>query len=176
MKKPKTSEPPYIKLRREMLEAPAWRALTPAAKCVIERLIIEHIRHAGKDNGRLICTYDDLEQYGVRRMSIAPAIRLAVQLGFIRVTQIGWRSAGYRRPAQYRLTFLPTDNAGPTDEWKHVQPDTISPNNKHQKRQIRVAKTLLSPVAKTIPVRLVTGSENDTGRPPKTGSENDTTI
>jgi hypothetical protein len=176
MKKPKTSEPSYIKLRREMLEAPGWRALTPAAKCVIERLIIEHMRHAGKDNGRLICTFDDFEEYGIRRKSIAPAIRLAVELGFIHVTQAGWRSAGYRRPAHYRLTFLPTDNAGPTDEWKQVHLDTISPKNKHRKRQLRGAKTPLTPGAKMPPVRLVTGGANAPGGTSKTGGENAPTI
>jgi hypothetical protein len=125
-KQAKPKEPPYVKLRMEMLCSPAWAALTPAAKCVIERLIIEHIRHAGKDNGKLICTHKDFAEYGIRYPSIAPAIRLAVKLGFVEITQSGWRSAGRRRAAQYRLTFLPTAGTPPTDEWKQYQPGCLN--------------------------------------------------
>jgi hypothetical protein len=120
LKQNQPKEPPWIKLRAEMLNSPAWRALTPAAMRVILRLIIEHTDHAGKDNGHLICTYQDFAEYGIRYQSIGPAIRQAVALGFVEITQIGWRSSGQRRPAKYRLTFLPTANAGPTDEWKTI--------------------------------------------------------
>jgi hypothetical protein len=84
---------------------------------ILSRLEIEHLRQAGKDNGRLICTYQDFAEYGIRRPSIAPAIRLTVQLGFVEITQHGWRAAGYGRPTHYRLTYLPANSAEPTDEW-----------------------------------------------------------
>ena len=111
----------YIKLRGEMLRSPAWAALSHAAKQIIERLIVEHIRHAGQLNGRLICTYTDFANFGIRYPSIAPAIRQCVQLGFVEITQRGWRAAVHGRPAQYRLTFLPTKTAPATDEWKHFR-------------------------------------------------------
>jgi hypothetical protein len=120
MKRTKIREGPWIKRRLDMMQSPAWRALSANAKCVIERLEIEHMLHAGKDNGRLVCTYQNFADRGIRHRSIATAIRNAVELGFMEIRQRGWRSAGHGRPALYRLTFLATDNAGPTDEWRHI--------------------------------------------------------
>src|SRR4029077_9771971 len=105
-KRPK--EPAYVKLRMEMLENQAWRALSAAAKCVLERLMIEHMRHGGTRNGHLICTHKDFGEYGIRYPSIAPAIRKCVAHGIVVITDRGWRAAAHGRPAQYRLTFLPT--------------------------------------------------------------------
>ncbi len=111
-------EPAYVKHRREMLESPARRGLTMAAVRVLERLEIELMRHAGKNNGALIVTYAQFAEHGIRYPSIAPAIRLLVELGFLQVTQHGWRSAGQHRPARYRLTYLSSYGNPPTDEWK----------------------------------------------------------
>jgi hypothetical protein len=151
MKNPKQKGPtesPYIKLRAEMLSSQAWRDLTPAAKKVIERLIIEHIQHAGKDNGRLICTYPDFERHGIRPGSIAPAIRLCVKLGFVVVTQQGRRTPDHNWPSHYRLTFLPTADANPTDEWKHFV--AIKKSRKMQKPTYKnVASTAYENVAST---------------------------
>ena len=53
-----------------------------AARKIVERVAIEHMGHGGTLNGSLIVTYDDFETFGVRRKSIAPAIKKAVALGF----------------------------------------------------------------------------------------------
>jgi len=51
---------PWIWLTREMLESPAWRAMDMlAARRVVERIILEHMAHAGTENGNLIVTYAD---------------------------------------------------------------------------------------------------------------------
>jgi hypothetical protein len=120
--KPKQSEGPWIKLRLDMLESLAWRALTPPAKKVVERLMIELMKHAGKENGRLICTYQDFVAFGIRGRSIAYAIRQAVELGFVEITARGWRAAVHGRPAKYRLTFLSAYGKVPTDEWTRWAP------------------------------------------------------
>jgi len=111
--------------RLEMLQSPAWRLLNRAERRVLERMEIENMRGRGKENGSLICTYDNLVEYGIRRPSIARAIRAVTTAGFIEITQRGWRSAGTnRRPAKYRLTYLPTWDAqrdrwiDPTDDWR----------------------------------------------------------
>lgn len=49
----------FIPHRVEMLESPAWRALSFVARRILDRLEIEHAGHGGAENGRLICTYDD---------------------------------------------------------------------------------------------------------------------
>src|SRR5262245_8289756 len=71
----------------EMLERPAWRVLSLSAHRVIDRIAIELAHHGGNDNGRLPVTFEDFEEYGITREAIAPAIREAEALGFVRVTE-----------------------------------------------------------------------------------------
>jgi hypothetical protein len=112
----------WAALTIEMLESPAYRALSLTALRVLARLQIELAHHGGKDNGRLPVTYEDFEQYGIDRHSIAPALSLLVALGFIEITEIGRAgNAEWRRPSRYRLTFR--DAAGGyngTDEWRSI--------------------------------------------------------
>jgi hypothetical protein len=111
--------------RIEMLESPAFRALSLSAHRLLARLEIEFASHGGRDNGKLPTTYEQFEKYGIDRHSIAPAIREAEALGFVEVTERG--RAGnreFRAPSLYRLTYRHTDRADPTDEWKRV--DTIA--------------------------------------------------
>lgn len=119
----------FIAHRVEMLESPAWAALSFAARRALDRLEIEHAHHGGKDNGRLACTYDDFERFGLRRKSISEAIRQLVACGFVEVTERG--SGGnreFRRPARYRLTYLGTKTAAPTDDWRSYRTqDGIGP-------------------------------------------------
>jgi hypothetical protein len=76
------------------------------------------MRNSGRTNGGLVCTYADFVNHGIWRSSVADAIRQANKLGFLEITQRGRRIAGVNRPSHYRLTYLPTDNAAPTDEWR----------------------------------------------------------
>jgi hypothetical protein len=103
-----------------MLDSPAWRALTPAAKAVLERLEMEYMRDkAGRANGGLVCTYEQFVDHGIRLGSIAGGIRQAIELGFLKITQRGRAYAGAHHPNYYRLTYLPTAHAKPTDEWRN---------------------------------------------------------
>lgn len=106
-----------------MMEAPAWGALTAPAKRIIERIMIEHMHHAGTMNGELIVTYDDFEKFGVSRKAVKTAIDIAKALGFIDVTFPGIPSHGAaRRPSQYALTWLPKiDGSDPTNRWKLIR-------------------------------------------------------
>jgi len=111
----------FIAHRIEMLESSAWASLTFAARRILDRLEIEHAHHGGKENGNLPCTYDDFERFGVRRASVAAGIRLLVAGGFVEVTHSGRGGNGeFRDPARYRLTYLNTPKANPTDEWRKI--------------------------------------------------------
>jgi len=91
----------------EMLESPAYRALTRAAHKVISRIEVEFGHHGGNDNGRLPVTYEQFEEYGLHRASVAPAIRVAEALGFIRVTEKGRAgNAEHRIPNKFYLTYI----------------------------------------------------------------------
>jgi hypothetical protein len=106
-----------------MLQSPAFRVLSLPALRFIDRLEIELARHAGKKNGKLIVTYKDFQEYGVRRNSVAQAQAEVVRLGFVEVTTRGRAAYGeFRCPNKYRLTYRPIreDGTGPTDEWRQI--------------------------------------------------------
>jgi hypothetical protein len=110
----------FVAHKIEMLRSPAWRALSLSGRRVLDRLEIEHAEHGGAENGKLPCTYDDFHQYGIHRHAIGPAIREAVALGFVEITEAGRAgNAEWRKPNLFRLTYLHT-KTGPTDEWKKI--------------------------------------------------------
>lgn len=115
-------EPPFVWLTVELLESAAWAAMGLAARRIVERVAIEHMHHGGTRNGLLIVTYDDFEIFGVRRKSIAKAIKEGVELGFLDVTYRGGRSYGItKRASKYGLTWLPRcDMTPPTNRWRSV--------------------------------------------------------
>jgi hypothetical protein len=111
----------WTSLATELLESPAHRVLGLAERRILDRLQIELRHHGGKDNGKLPVTFQDFHEYGVRRCSIAPAIRVLVALGLIEVTQRGRAgNAGFRLVSRYRLTYLPDGRGVPTNEWRRV--------------------------------------------------------
>jgi hypothetical protein len=176
---------PYVSHRSEMYKSPAWRTIRSlVARQILDCLEIEHMRHAGKKNGGLICTYDQFVAYGIRRMSIAPGIRLLVSVGLLIITRQGRRVAGYHIPTMYALTYLPIGDAPPTDEWRNYLPNTPhrniadfdvapkkngqTPENRAKSPKSRYRKRYPQPVAETLPDA---GSENAT---PAAGSGNAT--
>jgi hypothetical protein len=141
-KRGKLCQPPiegaFIYHRLPMLDSPAWRVLTLSARRVLDRLELEHMIHAGRKNGELIATYDNLQKYGIGgRREIKLALAELEALGFIEFTRRGrGGNADFRIAHQFRLTYLnkPTyerDNQGrvtnsiaewhgPTDEWNRI--------------------------------------------------------
>ena len=110
----------------EMIESPAYRALSRAALMVISRIEIELAHHGGNDNGRLPVTRDQFIEYGgLDRNAVAPAIREAEALGFIRVTEHGrGGNAEWRRPNRFYLTFANCRGSKatpPTHEWRRIK-------------------------------------------------------
>jgi hypothetical protein len=105
-----------------MLESPAYRVLSHSAHRVLARIEIEHAHHGGKENGRLRVTFEDFCKYGIDRHSIAAAIRECRDLGFIEVTETGRAgNAEFRRPNVFRLTYIFTPDANPTNEWREIK-------------------------------------------------------
>jgi hypothetical protein len=107
---------------RAMREAPAFRVLSLSARRVLDRIELELMYHGGKDNGKLPCTFDDFEKYGVHRHSIAPAIRELEALGFIRITRRGRAgNSEFRQPHLFRITHKPAGSDPATDEWRLIK-------------------------------------------------------
>ncbi|MBS7702668.1 hypothetical protein [Chelatococcus asaccharovorans] len=116
----------FIAHKKEMRESFAWRYLPDNARRILDRLELEHLRHGGADNGFLKCTYSDFEEAGIRRASVALAIRQCVELGFAEITGQGQRSvSSFRAPSLYRLTYLNGwgRSMPPTDDWQRVTSD-----------------------------------------------------
>jgi hypothetical protein len=109
----------------EMLESPAYRALSRSAHQVISRIETELGHHGGNDNGRLPVSFADFVDYGVDRASVAPAIREAEALGFVRVTERGrGGNADFRAPNRYYLTFSysrETRSEPPSHDWRKIK-------------------------------------------------------
>jgi len=119
---------PWVWLTQELLSSDAFRSLSITAYRVLFRLIIEHTKHAGLENGRLKVTYYDFECYGCRLKSIKKAIEELVAAGLIQVTTQGRRCHGqdHGSPSEYRLTWLPvgteSDFQPATNGWKAAKP------------------------------------------------------
>ena len=108
----------------EMLESPAYRALSLSAHRVLARIEIEHGHHGGTDNGKLPVTYPDFQRYGIDRQSIAPALREVQALGFARITERGRPSKSDfgRHPNYFELTYIHgAHGEEPTHDWKRYK-------------------------------------------------------
>jgi hypothetical protein len=131
----------------EMLESPAWRALTLSAHRVFDRVCIELAHHGGNDNGKLPVTFDQFVEYGLDRHAIAPAIRECEALGFLKVTQRGRHSAGdIRWPNLFLLTCVNCKSTpSPSHEWRRIADAKTA---KRLAKEARAPRRILSQPAK----------------------------
>jgi hypothetical protein len=108
----------------EMLESPAYRVMSRAGHMVISRVEVELGHHGGNDNDNLPVTKGDFVQYGIHHNAIAPAVREAEALGFLRVKRGRGGNAEHRTPSKYGLTYAHHRNSKrspPTDEWRTIK-------------------------------------------------------
>jgi hypothetical protein len=115
---------PWIWLTREIIESPAWRALSHSAQKVIFRIALEHLAHGGGLNGQLPVTYRDFQDYGVGKASIYEGLSEALELGLIERIDAGHQAWGEfkGRPATYALGWLPLHNGRPAlDCWRRFE-------------------------------------------------------
>jgi hypothetical protein len=105
-----------------MVESPALRVLSRSAVLVMRRIEKEHMDHGGAENGRLIVTHRQFEDWGVHRDSVSPAIREFVALGFGEITRPGNAGVGGHGEAnRFRLTYVNDKHrVPPTDEWRRI--------------------------------------------------------
>src|SRR5579863_6784859 len=89
----------------EMLESPAYCALSHSAHRVLSRIEVEHAHHGGNDNGKLPVTYAQFIKYGwMDRKAVSRAISELEALGFIEVTESGCGgNASYRARDQFEM-------------------------------------------------------------------------
>lgn len=121
----------FVQLTLDLMNSPAWRALTDDARRLIDRLLIEHMRNGRVANGRLAVSHSQFAEFGLRRKNVKAAIDVAVALGLVEVTRVGLKVGGDNVPSRYRLTFVSSRVAkgearrtpGPSDEWRRITTD-----------------------------------------------------
>jgi hypothetical protein len=115
----------FVARQIEMLESPAWRALSLSAHRLLDFLDVLNRQHGGKRNGTLVATFDQLSAaYGTDRHAIASAVREACALGFVVIMRQGCAgNADQRQPTQYRLTYHPAEGVPGygSNEWRSIE-------------------------------------------------------
>ena len=91
---------PWIWLTTELLLSEAWRSMSINCYKLIFHLLIEHSNHAGRENGRLLSTYGQLQNYGLTRNKIRAVIEEAEFLGLIKHNE--WKSITKEKIKQWR--------------------------------------------------------------------------
>jgi hypothetical protein len=124
----------------ELIASPAWRARSIYAVRLIDRLELEHMAHAGKENGYLRLTWEQMCEAGISKRFIASTIAEAVALGLVRVDHRGSYRGGARNdPTLYRLTYLPVKFVpatgapiyqDPTNDWRAYRGKSARPKNR----------------------------------------------
>lgn len=162
---------PWTWLTGELVNSPAWMAMGVNTRRLIDRLLIEHMDHAGTENGELPVTYDNFVEYGIHRDAIRGAIEEAGFLGLVRVTERGGKYGEKKIPSKYRLTWMGDKHGAPwTNEWKGVTQEQID-NWKDQRKEIRWLKQerknkFSSPETRTglVPLSVLDGGKSRRGR------------
>lgn len=121
----------FAQLRLDLIASPAWHGQSINCRRLIEFLLIEHMHHAGSENGKLLATYDQLVAFGISRKSIQPAIAEAESRGLILVDRGGRKKFAESHLSRFTLTFYRTQRpandwgqrywVAPTDEWKRYR-------------------------------------------------------
>lgn len=130
----------WIWLTGELINSLAWRSMSVNCLKLTLRLLLEHINHGGLENGRLVCTYKDFQEYGLTRNKIRPAIEEADFLGLVK-HQRGERVFAKNQPNSYRLTFYGTSEVrDPTNEWKGVTEEKVEVYREKKRRREKKRK------------------------------------
>jgi hypothetical protein len=109
-----TKRESFVMLPRDLLESEAWRGLGINARRFLDFLMLEHMRHSGKENGSLLAPRSQLVGFGIGARHVSPAIEETERLGFVDCK----RGTG-RRPSSYALTWLPlSDGRAPSNRWR----------------------------------------------------------
>jgi hypothetical protein len=91
-------------------------------KRLVDFLMVEHVDHGGKENGRLLAPWNQLVECGIGRRLIAETVSEASRRGLLDVRHGAGRAAN-----TYTLTFLKTfDGEPPSNRWRTFREVTAS--------------------------------------------------
>jgi len=117
----------WVAHRLSLLTSPAWQRRPRPLVKIMDRLEIEHLRHAGNENGNLCVSYDQFVAFGVSRKAIKPALELGEALGLLEIVRVENWEGSHRPPNLFRLCYLPAKGKkAPTDEWRSHSPGRVA--------------------------------------------------
>lgn len=119
----------FIIHKRELLESYSWRNMSINCFRLISLLELNYMSSAGEDNGRLLATYNQIKNFGIRKNSIKKAIEEAYHLGLIKYKLSNTIGKYGKYTYEFTLTYLPESfiEKGvrlftmPTNEWKKIK-------------------------------------------------------
>ena len=103
----KTASRRFVWAPVEVMESPEWCGLSINARQVMDRLLIENVRHKSEANGKLRISSRQFVRHGIGMRLISGAIKELMEAGFLAVT-LGKSHGSQRAPHLYRITFLGT--------------------------------------------------------------------
>lgn len=164
-----------------LLESPGYQALNFPAFKILAFLKLEHVRHGGAENGRLLAPHRQLQALGIGPRHIKPALAMLEAFGIIRVTTDGERLGGRPNAARYALTWLPTcDGQLPTEAYRKVTRDDVSvyETGRYADRFRASRKTAAAPLKEgdAPTLRKATDAETDQNAYPKEGGTADPKV
>jgi hypothetical protein len=131
---------PWVWQTRELMTSDAWKYRSVNVARLIDFLEVEHMNHAGTENGNLIATHTQLVEWGVCKRLITEAIDEAIYLGLIRVKR-GGRWAGKNDASRFYLTYYADKFfSPPTNDWKARSKAEIKQWKQEKRSKKKVAK------------------------------------
>lgn len=115
---------PFIMHSRELLASDAWRTQSIHGRKLLNFLEIEHMNHAGTENGNLHATYKQLEAFGINSRFIPKAIKETEARGLITVERGARKSLNESFPNKFRLTYVKHYAVNPKNNCKYYYPPT----------------------------------------------------
>ncbi len=115
----------FVALPHWMLRSPAWRSLSPVARCVFIELAAIY---NGSNNGFLaLSARNAAERVGCSKNTAGRAIAELVCAGFVEVAQRGHFDRKTRHAAEYRLTLYECHRTGQRASRRFMNPRPAEP-------------------------------------------------
>ena len=122
-KKGRNNKSRFVMLRYDIMDSPAYGALSTVERCVY--LAIKR-RFNGHNNGEIpLSCREAAELCNVSKNTASSAFRGIQEKGFVSVTvEAGFNQKGGRRSRRWRLTEEPFNGHPPTSDWRNWRPET----------------------------------------------------
>lgn len=122
MKGRETKTQPFVMIRKDIFQSPAWQALRPLSR---DTFVFLRSRFNGGNNGSISCSYREIAGYlHTSPATAGRAIDDLIDKGFIIVTKGAAFNMKQRQSRKYALTHEPyNNNSRASDEWKSWSPE-----------------------------------------------------